>query len=275
MDASIFSVVPPTKLLDSPNQEVAYRAGGPTDLSLAGRVALVTGGSRGIGRGIALELAGAGAAVAVTYRRDAVAAADCVDSIHSAGGRAIAVRASMSEPTDIDALAEAVLAEFGFVDILVSSAGDGGRGIAIADTYPAELRRLMMIYAFSPARLAQLLLPQMRARRRGDIVLISSSEVIKDRPRDGGFKMAIAALDALGAALAEEEVANGVRVNTVAPGLVASESAARRARTELGVDDLGALEAGHPLGDCPGPQTWPGSSVFWSPRTRVSSPANA
>ncbi|HWF52831.1 MAG TPA: SDR family oxidoreductase [Solirubrobacteraceae bacterium] len=221
--------------------------------SLAGRAAIVTGASRGIGRGIALELGASGASVAVGFRRDTRAASETVSAIRAAGGRAIAVQASMSDPGDVDALAEAALSEFGYVDIVVNSAGDGGRGLGVADTYPAELRRLMTIYAFSAARLAQILLPQMRARPRADIVMISSSELRDRAVGDAGYRMAIAALEALAVALADEESRHGVRVNILAPGLVATENGLRRARSELGTADIPTLEATHPLGRLPRP----------------------
>ena len=236
-----------------PDRRSARAGGSPEARPLEHRVAVVTGASRGIGRGIALELGTAGASVALSYRRDATAANETVAAIEAGGARAIAVCANMSEPSDLDALADTVLAEFGYVDIIVNSAGDGGRGLCVADTYPAELRRLMMIYAFSAARLAQLLLPQMRARPRADIVMISSSELRGGATGNAGYRMAIAALEALAAVLADEEGPHGVRVNTVAPGLVATQSGARRARAELGVENIQTLEADHPLGRLPRP----------------------
>src|SRR3954453_2232542 len=101
---------------------------------LAGRVALVTDGSRGIGRGIALELAAAGAAVGVNYRRDEDAAREVVDAITGAGGRAAPLRASVTELADVDALADATLEQLGPVDLLVCNAGIASRGLPVADT---------------------------------------------------------------------------------------------------------------------------------------------
>jgi 3-oxoacyl-[acyl-carrier protein] reductase len=215
---------------------------------LSGRVALVTGGSRGIGRGIALELAAAGAAVAVNYRRDAEAAGEVVRRIADAGGRAVAIRASVAELEEVDALADAALAEFGFVDILVANAGIASRGLPVADTDRAEPARVMAAHAFSAHRLVQRLLPGMRARPRADVVAISSSELSAMRANGAPYNMAKAALEALALTLAREEIANGVRVNIVAPGLVATDMGARLVKAKLGVDRVEDLDVGQPLG---------------------------
>jgi NAD(P)-dependent dehydrogenase (short-subunit alcohol dehydrogenase family) len=101
--------------------------------SLAGRVALVTGGSRGVGAGVARGLAEAGSAVALSYRRDAAAADVVVKEIRSAGGQAIAVRAN--------AAVDIVTTEFGHVDLLVSNAGTASSGKTVLDTLTIDQRR--------------------------------------------------------------------------------------------------------------------------------------
>jgi NAD(P)-dependent dehydrogenase (short-subunit alcohol dehydrogenase family) len=215
---------------------------------LSGRVALVTGASRGIGRGIALELAAAGAAVAVNYRRDADAAEEVVAEVRSGGGRAIAIQASVSEQADVDRLADEALAEFGVVDLLVANAGIASRGLSIADTDPAEVVRVMTTHTFSTHRLIQRLLPGMRSRERSDVVLISSSELNRMKANGAPYNMAKAALEALGLTLANEEVANGVHVNIVAPGLVVTDMGAKLVKAKLGLDDMAALDSTQPLG---------------------------
>ena len=216
--------------------------------ALDDRVAIVTGGGRGIGRGIALELAASGASLVVNFRRDEASAAETVETIRAAGGRAIAVQASVSELDQVEALAEAALAEFGHVDILVNNAGIASRGNTVADTDPTEFERLMLTHVFSAVRLAQLLLPQMRTRPRGDIVMISSSEVARMRAGGAPYNMAKAALEALAMTMAKEEVAHGVHVNVVAPGLVATDMGQRLVKAKLGVDLVGELDASQPLG---------------------------
>jgi 3-oxoacyl-[acyl-carrier protein] reductase len=229
---------------------ISYRAMS----SLAGRVALVTGASRGIGRGIALELAAAGAAVAVNYRRDADAARETVEAIEASGGRAVSLAASVAEPEQIDALARQALETFGHVDILVHNAGVASRGLPVADTDPQEFTRLLATHALSATRLVQRLLPGMRAQPRGDVVMISSSEVSHMRALGAPYNMAKAALEALALTLAKEEIAHGVRVNIVAPGLVATDMGDRLVKAKLGVDSVADLDARQPLGRVVRPQ---------------------
>ncbi len=216
--------------------------------TLAGRVAIVTGAGRGIGRGIAEELAAAGAAVVVNYRRDEEAAAEVVRTIESAGGRAVAVQASLSELDGADALAEAALSAFGFVDIIVHNAGVASRGHTVVDSDPAELQRLMTTHTFSAARLCQQLLPQMRERGRGHVVMISSSEVAHMRANGAPYNMAKAALEALALTMAKEEIGHGIRVNIAAPGLVVTDMGAKLVQAKLGVEDMTELDASQPLG---------------------------
>src|SRR3954468_14244476 len=111
------------------------------DIDLSGRTALVTGGSRGIGRAIALALAEAGADVAVNYRGDAEAAAEVVGLVEAMGRKARAYAASVENFEEDEAMVGAVLADFGKVDILVNNAGIASRGNAVADTDPAEMER--------------------------------------------------------------------------------------------------------------------------------------
>jgi 3-oxoacyl-[acyl-carrier protein] reductase len=215
---------------------------------LDGRVALVTGASRGIGRGIALALAAAGAAVAVNYRRDADAAEEVVAEVRSGGGRALAIQASVSDQADVDRLADVALAEFGVVDLLVANAGIASRGLSIADTDPSEVVRVMATHTFSTHRLIQRLLPGMRSRERSDVVLISSSELNRMKANGAPYNMAKAALEALGLTLANEEVANGVHVNIVAPGLVVTDMGAKLVKAKLGLEHMEELDATQPMG---------------------------
>src|SRR5947208_1185387 len=130
-------------------------------MSLEGRVALVTGGGRGIGRAISLALAEDGAAVAVNYRKDADAAKEVVSVIEAAGGRAAAYQASVDNLAQDEAMVDAIVADFGNVGIMVHSAGIASRGQSVLKTDPAELERVVRTHALGAHRLCQLVLPTM------------------------------------------------------------------------------------------------------------------
>ena len=216
-----------------------------------GRVALVTGGGRGIGRGISELLAAQGATVAINYRRDAGAAADTVAAIHAAGGEASAFQASVDDPDACATMIDAVVAQFGGLDILVCNAGIASRGNSVADTDPAEMMRVVAAHAFGPHHLARLAMPHLRTSGRGDVVMISSVATSTMSANGAPYNMGKAAMEALAFTLAKEERANGIHVNIVAPGLVETEMGVRLARSFTGnrdLQDLRSLDAVAPFG---------------------------
>jgi len=217
-------------------------------MGLEGRVALVSGASRGIGRAISLALAEDGAAVAVNYRRDKDAAEEVVELVRAGGGRAAAYAASVDSYEEDRTMVEALLAEFGHVDILVNNAGIASRGNSVVDTDPAELERVVRIHALGAHHLSQLVLPSMRTRPRGDIIMISSAATLAYGANGAPYNMGKAALEALAFTLAKEERGHGVRVNVVAPGLVETEMGRRLMRAAAGITDMRALDAGAPYG---------------------------
>jgi NAD(P)-dependent dehydrogenase (short-subunit alcohol dehydrogenase family) len=214
---------------------------------LDGRVALVSGGGRGIGRAISESLADDGAAVAVNYRRDADAAAETVDAIVAKGGVAKSYSASIDDPEAVAAMVEAVVSDFGFVDILVCNAGIASRGRAVADTDAAELQRVVATHAFGAHYLSHAVLPSMRERERGDIVMISSVATSHMGANGAPYNMGKAALEALSSTLAKEERKYGIHVNVVAPGLVETEMGRRLVKAG-GVDDIKTLYRVSPFG---------------------------
>lgn len=216
--------------------------------SLHGRTALVTGGSRGIGRAIALALAADGARVAVAYRRDDEAARKTVADIEAAGSRGSALRASVDDLDQCRSLAAQVEAELGELDILVHSAGIASRGNSVADTDPAELERVMRVHAFGPHHLSQALIPLMRRAERSDMVFVSSVATDMMPPFGGPYAMGKAAMEALAQVVAKEERGNGMHVNVVAPGLVDTEMGRRLVRATAGVEDIRQQDAVSPYG---------------------------
>ena len=217
-------------------------------MSLQGRVALVTGGGRGIGRAISLALAEDGADVAVNYRRNEQAARETLAEIERLGVRGRLYHATVD---DFDRTAEMVAlveAELGPVSILINNAGIASRGLSVVDTDPEELRRVVATDAFGSHYLCKLVIPKMRELGRGDIVMISSVASRGLAANGGPYNMAKAAKEALAVTLSREERGNGIRVNVVAPGLVETEMGRRLMKANAGVTDMRSLDASMPFG---------------------------
>lgn len=217
-------------------------------MGLEGRLALVTGAGRGIGRAIALGLAEDGADVAVNYRRDEAAARETVAAVTALGRRAGAFRAAVDSAAEVEAMVAAVQRELGPVDLLVHNAGIASRGRYVADTDAAELERVVRVHALGPHHLTRLLLPGMRTRARGDVVFISSVATLYYDAGGAPYAMGKAAMEALAFTLAREERRHGIRVNVVAPGLVETEMGRRLVRATRGIDDLREIDRHMPFG---------------------------
>lgn len=217
-------------------------------MSLAGRVALVTGGGRGIGRAISLALAEDGAAIAINYRRDEEAARETVAEIVDAGGTARMYGASVDDWEQDQAMVSQVLADFGHIDILINNAGIASRGLSVADTDPAEMERVVRTHAFGPHYLSKLVLPSMRTRPRGDIIMISSVAARGLGPNGAPYNMGKAAMEALAMTLFKEERRHNIRVNVVRPGLTETEMGTRLARATQGVQSMRDIDQRSPFG---------------------------
>jgi NAD(P)-dependent dehydrogenase (short-subunit alcohol dehydrogenase family) len=209
-------------------------------MSLKGRVALVTGGSRGIGRAIALGLAADGADVAVNFRREEAEAEKVVAEVKALGRRAAAYKASVDNVDEVAVMVERVKAELGPISILINNAGIASRGNSVADTDPAELARVVGVHAFAPFYVSKLVLPQMRTASRGDIIVISSIATLQFAARGAPYSMGKAAGEALAYTLAKEERANDIYVNVVAPPLTDTDMGQRltKARGTANIRDL-------------------------------------
>lgn len=217
-------------------------------MTLAGRTALVTGASRGIGRAIALALAEDGADVAVHYNRDRAAAEDTAKAVTNLGRRSAVYAASLEDRATLATMVEAVVDELGPVGILINNAGIASRGQSVADTDPDELDRVVRIHALAPHDLCRLVLPGMRTCDRGDIVMVSSVASAQNSANGAPYNMGKTAMESLAFTLAKEERRHGVRVNVVAPGLVETEMGRRLMKAVAGVDDLRQLDARMPYG---------------------------
>jgi len=215
--------------------------------SLHGRVALVTGGGRGIGRAVSMALARAGADVAVNYRRDEAAARETVAAIEALGRRAQAYRASVENWDEDAAMVDAVLRDFGDLGILVNNAGIGSRGQSVADTDIAELERVVRVHAFGPFYLSKLAIPHLRKQRRGDIVMVSSIITRQIVANGSPYCMGKSAMEALACTLAREERQHGIRAHIVAPSLTDTDMG-RRLVAAGGVDDIHQLDRKRPFG---------------------------
>ncbi len=193
---------------------------------LNNRVALVTGGSRGIGKAIALALSDAGAAVAVNYRQRGEEAAAVVEAIQRAGGRAAAFRADVSIAGAVQVMVQEAEERLGPIDILVNNAGMAAmRGLD--DIAEEDFDRALAVNLKSAFLCTQAVLPGMRARRWGRIVNISS---IGARVGAGSVSVAYGAakagVEGLTRAYALRLAPEGVTVNAIAPGLIDTEMGA-------------------------------------------------
>jgi 3-oxoacyl-[acyl-carrier protein] reductase len=187
---------------------------------LAGRIAVVTGASRGIGRAIALELGRAGARVVVNYRRDEAAAADVVAQL---GGpeRGRAVCADVAHPEGPAALVAAATA-WGGLDILVNNAGitDDNLAVRMSDD---QWDRVLATNAGGCFRMCRAALEVMSPARSGTIVNIASIAGQRGNPGQANYSASKAAVIALTRTLAREMGRRGIRVNAVAPGFVETD----------------------------------------------------
>lgn len=232
------------------------------EMSLKGRVALVTGGSRGIGRAVSLALAKAGADVAINYRRDAAAAQQVAEEIRALGCKAETYAASVDDFDQDAAMVEAIVKNFGSIGILVNNAGIASRGQTVADTDPAELERVLRVHAMAPHYLSKLVLPIMRQEARGDIVMISSVATLSMGANGAPYNMGKSAMEALAKTLAKEERQHGIRTNIVSPSLTVTEMGTRLVKARSGAD-IHDLDATSPFGRVSVPEDVAAAVLFF------------
>jgi 3-oxoacyl-[acyl-carrier protein] reductase len=190
-------------------------------------MALVTGGSRGIGRGIAIEFAREGADVAVNYRRDEAAARETVSTIERLGRRAFAVQADVAEWPAVEGMVAKVLEAAGRLDIVVANSGVASRTQSVWDMDVDHWHRVLAVDLNGAFYTCKATAKHLVERGSGAIILISSIGADVCAPLGAPYYVAKAGVNALTKCLAKECAPAGVRVNCIAPGLVETDMGTR------------------------------------------------
>ena len=185
----------------------------------SGRVALITGGAGGIGLAVARRLAGAGARIALADVR-LEAARQAARELADQGHAAIGLGGDVSRSADADALARMTVAEFGRIDILVNNAGVMGRVAPLWDLADEDWNRVIDVDLSSVFYVSRAVIRQMRVQKSGCIVSVASIAGKEGTPQLIPYSVAKAGIIAFTKALGKEVIAEGIRVNCVAPGVV-------------------------------------------------------
>lgn len=191
-------------------------------VELQSRTALVTGGSRGIGRAIALDLADNGASVAFTYRRDKESAQEVVRTIESLGRAAMALQADAVDHAMAKQVVQQVLAEFGRLDILINNAGIH-HNEPIWDMDEGQWDRVLEVGLKGTFNYIRAVAPLFRNQRAGKIVSIASIHGLRGRAEGPNYSAAKAGVIGLSKSVARDLGPYGVNVNVVAPGIVETD----------------------------------------------------
>jgi 3-oxoacyl-[acyl-carrier protein] reductase len=228
------------------------------ELGLAGRAALVTGGSRGIGKAVALLLASAGADVAINFTRDEEAATATVDLARSQGVKALALRADVSRLDEAERLVKQTVQHFGRLDFLICNAGiwEGAPVESISEELWDRTLDINLKGTWSVCKAA---VPFMKAQRFGRIVMLSSTAGQRGEANFSNYAASKGGQIAFAKSLAPEVASFGINVNCVAPGWVNTEMTEREladpAELELIVKSI-------PLGRVATPEEIAGPVVF-------------
>ncbi|MBL9118960.1 MAG: 3-oxoacyl-[acyl-carrier-protein] reductase [Phycisphaerae bacterium] len=194
-------------------------------LPLEGRVALVTGAGRGIGKAIALDLAKAGADVAINYASNDHAAEEVRAEIQKLGRRAELFKCNIADDTAVHAMGEAIMKVFPKVDILVNNAGITRDKTFIKMTH-VEWDEVLNVNLKGPVQMTHLLLPQMVANGWGRVINITSVIGQMGNFGQANYAAAKGGLDAFTKSVAREVARKGVTVNCVAPGFIRTDMTA-------------------------------------------------
>jgi len=211
---------------------------------LAGKVAIVTGASKGIGAAIAIHLAGAGASVVVNYSSSKEGADRVVDKITKAGGKAVAVQANVSQKADIERLFAETKKAYGRLDVLVNNAGIfefAPLGEVTEDHFHRQFNLNVLGLILSSQKAAENFGPE-----GGSIINISSVVAVNPLPGATVYSATKGAVDAVTKALSKELGPKKIRVNSLNPGMIETEGV--HAAGFIGTDFQKKIEADTPLG---------------------------
>jgi glucose 1-dehydrogenase len=188
---------------------------------LTGKVALITGSDSGIGQATAIEFAGEGADVVVTYLHDVDGADETATAVRAAGRRALVVQADVSDETQVEQMFDAAIAEFGRVDILVNNAGVDASGTPVAELSTQVWDRAIRTNVYGPFFCCRRFI-QLRLAADGGGKIINVSSVHADNPNAGGsdYDCSKGAVRMLTRTLALELAPHKINVNSLAPGMV-------------------------------------------------------
>jgi 3-oxoacyl-[acyl-carrier protein] reductase len=224
-------------------------------MSLRNRVAVVTGGTRGIGRGIALKLAGEGARIAIAYRANKAAAQTTLRQLQAVGADCVAVETDVSQSGRADQLIKTVADRYGRIDVVVNNVGDFRWG-TLADSSPEEWKSIFDSNVTTVFHMCRAALPIMRKGRWGRIINLGAvgAERAFGQAKISAYAAAKAAVVAMSRSLALEEAKNGITVNIVNPSSIDEKDLTleearklRDARYPIGrpptVDDVAAAVA--------------------------------
>ncbi len=198
-----------------------------TGIRLEGRIALVTGGSRGIGRGIALEMAREGADVVVNYRKDADAAEQTAAEIRGLGRRAIVAQADVGDYEAVVRMVAEAEKGLGPIDLVVANSGVASRPAPLATLPLEEWHRVINVDLNGVFYTLRATVPGLLERKRGTIVIVSSVGADLCAPFGAPYYAAKAGVNALMKVVARELAPAKIRVNCIAPGLISSDMGER------------------------------------------------